>query len=250
MSNYNLISKPSASGLLNSPSTLPGIRFTEYWDCYKEHIEYAANFIGAMGRDGSSSMRMLSEFFNTIRVLLQLDSNKNVLVNASDPLGNTPLMEAAGNNDVAFARELIAQGADVEYYNEKSIGAPATALMQAAESDAAEVARLLIAHDAGVNTAHKINGMTPLMYAARSNAIETIELLITSGAKTEAKTFSIHGNNTALALAAKSGAAEAVTLLVKHGAKTKALRTVKKDLTPAMKKWLKLKGWLYPRGDG
>lgn len=179
-----------------------------------------------------------------MQTMINLEVLKTTAANTPGPLGISPLMEAARNNDASLADMLITEGADIHYFIENSVGSPADALMQAAESNAVDVARILIDHGADVNRWNDFSGMTPLMYAAQKNALETARLLIDSGANLGSKGWGPYPGQTALAIAVKNNFKEMAELLVKNGAKTKWIRTVKKELSREMKKWLKKKGWL------
>ncbi len=173
-------------------------------------------------------------------------SMNDIDVHAQDAMGETALMHACCQNLDATVELLIKKGADVNYYNEKSIGGPATALMHAAESNALETAKLLIENNAEIEAHHKVNGMTPLVFAAKNNAKEVVELLLQSGANLEAKTFGpIGAGKTALVFAVIENHREIVDLLIQKGAKTKPLRAIDRKKIPAtMVKWLKTKGVL------
>lgn len=179
-----------------------------------------------------------------MQTMLHLESLKRATVNVPGPLGITPLMEAARDNNLKFAQQLISDGADVHYYIENSVGSPASSLMQAAKSNAVDVVRLLLEHGADIDLQNNFSGMTPLMYAAESNALETAKLLIKSGASLETKGFGPYPGQTALAVAAKKDLKDMVRLLIENGAKPKSIKRVKKELPREMKKWLKKMGWL------
>ena len=101
----------------------------------------------------------------------------------------TPLHDAAGWNNTAEAKRLIANGADVNaktkrerrIYGEGEM----TPLHFAAMNNQAEVAELLIANGADVNAKDQ-GGMTPL-HTALQRAPEVAELLIANGADVNAK---------------------------------------------------------------
>ncbi|MEW7289190.1 ankyrin repeat domain-containing protein [Aquimarina sp. 2304DJ70-9] len=167
-------------------------------------------------------------------------------IHAKDAMGETALMHACRQNLDATVELLIKKGADVNYYNEKSIGGPTTALMHAAETNALETVKLLIDNNAEIEAHHKVNGMTALMFSAKNDSKEAAELLLQSGAKLEAKTFGpIGAGKTALVFAATENHREIVDLLIQKGAKIKPLRAIdRKKIPVAMVKWLKMKGVL------
>lgn len=168
---------------------------------------------------------------------------KGADVNEAGFMGISPLMKAARNHNVSLTRTLIGEGADVNYNDKESFGTPSTALMQAAEVNAVDVAQMLIDNNAKLDAPHQQVGMTALMFAAKNNALETADLLLRSGAKLEAKTFGLAGaGKTAVCYAVIENHKEMVELLLKNGAKTKPLRSIKRqDIPPVMVKWLKAK---------
>ncbi|MBQ4818945.1 ankyrin repeat domain-containing protein [Aquimarina sp. MMG016] len=176
-------------------------------------------------------------------LLKNLDS---IDVHSLDPLGETHLMSACRLDADAAIDLLIKKGADVNYYNEKSIGGPATALMCAAETNAVKTIQLLIENKVEIDAKHKVNGMTALMFAAKNNAKEGLSILIESEANMETKTFGLIGpGQTALVFAIKESNKEIADFLIKKGAKAKPLRAVDRKKIPIpMIKWLKSKGAL------
>ncbi|GAA4276661.1 ankyrin repeat domain-containing protein [Aquimarina mytili] len=175
-----------------------------------------------------------------------LEHLNSIDVHSVDALGETPLMKACSQNADSAVDLLIKKGANVNYYNEKSIGGPATALMLAAATNAEETVKILIENNAEIETCHKINGMTALMFAAKNNAEKALQVLLQSGANLEAKTFGLIGvGKTALILAVTENHKEIVGLLLQKGAKTKPLGAIdRKKISAAMVKWLKAKGAL------
>ena len=121
-----------------------------------------------------------------------------------------PLSQAAKDNNVAEAKLLIANGADVNAKKEDGW----TPLHWAADTNAAEVAKLLIAKGAEVNAKGNY-GLTPLHWAAGNNAAEIAKLLIDNGAEVNAKD---NGGYTPLYRAARHNAAEVAKLLIANGA--------------------------------
>ena len=107
--------------------------------------------------------------------------NPAAKANAKDEKGNTPLHWAAAANNVAEAKRLIDNGADV---NAKANNGQ-TPLHKAAIYDAAKlalVAKLLIDNGADVNARDAGFGNTPLHLAAYYNQRGVAYLLINNGA--------------------------------------------------------------------
>ncbi len=111
--------------------------------------------------------------------------------------GETPLMLAAFNNQLALAEVLIERGAEV---NRKGW----TPLHYAATRGHREMMRLLLDNNAYIDSEAK-NGTTPLMMAAYSAPPLAVKLLLEEGAD---PTLVNHGNATALDLAEKAERAQ------------------------------------------
>ena len=137
-----------------------------------------------------------------LMVALQKQAFKSALVLAKHPhtkiefenkLGETPLMLAAINNQLALAQELIDRGADV---NRKGW----TPLHYAATRGHREMMRLLLENNAYIDS-EAANGTTPLMMAAYAAPPLAVKLLLEEGAD---PTLVNHGNASALDLAEKA----------------------------------------------
>ncbi len=111
------------------------------------------------------------------------------------PLGHTPestiqsnlnrgLQDAAKKGDAKKAKELIEQGADVEYES----GAGWTPLMYASAGGHTETVKVLLRKRANVNATNDI-GATSLMYAAAGGHIDIVKLLMRRGADVNAKNY-------------------------------------------------------------
>jgi ankyrin repeat protein len=101
-------------------------------------------------------------------------------VNARDANGNTPLIQAMSvyNHDT-MVRLLLAKRADVNLADKWSM----TALCYAARQGQVADAKVLIANDANVNFAGTIRpGGTPLYFAVIGTHTEMVELLLANGA--------------------------------------------------------------------
>jgi ankyrin repeat protein len=125
--------------------------------------------------------------------------------------GNTALHFAARNNHVTVAKELLAQGADIEVNDEAGM----TPLGLAAEQGHREVVQLLLAHKADVS-AHDRSGRTALHRAARHGRVAVAALLLAHGANIDVMD---ERRWRPLDEAAHSGQKRMVRLLLTHGAK-------------------------------
>ena len=134
------------------------------------------------------------------------------------PLGagaQPTLIEAVKGGDLAAARALLDQGADV---NAPEVDGT-TALHWAAHRDDSEAAELLLGAGADVAAGNRY-GVTPLSLAATNGGAVMIERLLAAGADANA---SLLEGETALMTAARTGAVEAVRVLLEHGADVSAV---------------------------
>ena len=123
--------------------------------------------------------------------------------------------EAAEDGNIEAVKQHIAAGTDVnakDKYGESP-------LLFAATFGHKEIAELLIANGADVNTKIDKIGMTPLHWAAWGGHTEVAELLIAKGAEVNAMGYEYGA--TPLDLAGLNDYVETKKLLVKHGGKSK-----------------------------
>ncbi len=123
-------------------------------------------------------------------------------VNARDAEGQTPLSYAARANDTEAINSLVSAGADPNARDCTSNGW--TPLINAIHKHNDDAARLLVERGADVNeragdcaSPKTDDGMTPLMFAAMYDDEETVKLLLKHGADARAK----DGDNNALSYA-------------------------------------------------
>ncbi len=121
------------------------------------------------------------------------------------------LSEAAFIGALEQARSLILSGADVNARDRHS----RTPLYLAAREGYPEIAALLIAQGADLNTAAEHRGETPLHMAIRQGHVEVAKLLIAAGADVNQKNDS---QETPLQVAASEGCAGVIEYLVAKGA--------------------------------
>ena len=139
-------------------------------------------------------------------------------VNAADPSGRTPIIEAAWSGRVDVVKFLVDKGADVNAMD----NAGYTALMRASEEGHVPVATHLIAKGANVNACGKVRGTTSLMLAAERGQMHIIELLLAKGAKINAIN---QYEETALARACHANQTKAAKFLESKGGRGKTERS-------------------------
>jgi ankyrin repeat protein len=125
-----------------------------------------------------------------------------------------PMWVAVRNGNIKAVKKHLAAGAHVNAKNASGW----TPLHQAIWGGHNEIAELLIANGADVNTTTDGGRWTPLHESARSNRKVIAELLINKGADVNAKD---EDDRTALDLAIRFKRTETADLLRKHGGKTK-----------------------------
>ena len=96
---------------------------------------------------------------------------------APSSLGKTPLMQAAGDGDIAKARALLEAGAEVDARNANE----GTALMYAVSAGDTAMVQLLLATGANPNARARI-GWTPMLVAAAKGRHTVVPILLEAGA--------------------------------------------------------------------
>jgi ankyrin repeat protein len=128
--------------------------------------------------------------FESPKAAMVLAKHSKTNLNLQNHLGETPLMLAAINNQLALAQVLIERGAEVNRPGW-------TPLHYAATRGHILMMRLLLDNDAYIDS-ESANGTTPLMMAAYSGPPLAVKLLLEEGAD---PTLVNHGNASALDLA-------------------------------------------------
>lgn len=127
------------------------------------------------------------------------------------------LQEACRKNDVQLARDLLAEGACVNYTSAQG----STLLHIAAERNSADCAQLLLLYCAKIKTTPL--GIEPLHQACTNDSVDVAQLLIRYRRQSvSAKTTKEHGRWTALHLAVKYNSIKCVELLLENGADIEA----------------------------
>lgn len=128
--------------------------------------------------------------------------------------GETSLVDAVKNGDLATARTLIRQRADVN----RAEADGTTALHWATQRNDVEAVGLLIKAGANVKAANRY-GLTPLFVASETGSAAIIERLLQAGADPNA---ALPEGETALMTASRTGRLEAVKTLLARGANVNA----------------------------
>ncbi len=109
-----------------------------------------------------------------------LDAGSNP--NAVNAAGASALFAAVQQQSYEISRLLVARGADVDFVNERNIGA--TPLMMAAAYQAADIVNMLLENEADVNIVDS-NGDPAINWAAYYGYTDIAERLLKAGASTE-----------------------------------------------------------------
>ena len=136
----------------------------------------------------------------------------------ADLADNSPLIQAAENDDLAAVLRLLKSGAKANVATRNSV----SPLSLAAVNRDPAMAEALLKAGADPNAAG-LNGETILMTAARTGNGELVELLLEHGADVKARGKAF--GETALMLAAQENQPQAVSVLLKHGAEIDARST-------------------------
>jgi ankyrin repeat protein len=128
-------------------------------------------------------------------------------VDELDPNGDAPLVMASYLGHTEVVKLLLEAGADVAAVDPEM---KATALHAAAYAGRTEAARLLIAHGIDIDRQGPRNGYTALHDAIWGNHVETARALIDAGADLTLKS---HGGETPVDFARSQGQREIVAML-------------------------------------
>lgn len=147
-------------------------------------------------------------------------------VNVANDYGVTPLTLACVNKNTKIINSLLIAGAAPNAVQKTGD----TAFMTCVRTGDEQAVRLLLAHDAEVNTRDAWTGQTALMWAAAEKHPGVVRLLIEHGADVNAAS---KGGFTSLMFAAQQGDADSAQALLGNGAKVNGLAS-KDGLTPLL----------------
>jgi ankyrin repeat protein len=228
---------------------------------------------------GANDLRLVSAMKNRDVTSAQTLLKQRVDVNVPDVDGMTPLHWAAHWNELELAKQLLAAGANAKATNrygvtplheatlvadvplmeallkaganpEATYGSGETPLMIAARTGNVDAVKLLIDHQAGVNTAEEFRGQTPLMFAAAEDHPQVVKYLIDHGAQVNARSRKFNfgdvkmagggafmdrgeGALTPIFFAAREGAVDTAGVLIAKGADVNLTET-QYGFTPLM----------------
>ncbi|MBP7283433.1 MAG: ankyrin repeat domain-containing protein [Leptospiraceae bacterium] len=144
---------------------------------------------------------------------VQIFLKTKVNVNATDSREMTPLLIAAGDNNLEMVKLLVEAGADV---NRKHKETGKNALIQAASNGHLDILRYLLARPGVLVNAKDKEGKTALIHAVFNARKDAVNLLLDNKANPNART---NVDESALSFALKGGRPEIVTLLKQAGAR-------------------------------
>ncbi len=126
------------------------------------------------------------------------------------------LIHAAMSGDLVKVRQLVADGADVNFANRLGV----TALMVAAQWNRPEIVHFLLSKGADVQAEENSSRCNVLMFACLSGNPEVVSLVLKHGAAVNSTTFD---GRSALMTASFCGKLELVRMLLRHGADIDAM---------------------------
>ena len=187
-----------------------------------------------------------------LRAAIQTMVRLGLDINLPDPVeGQTPLIQAALENDTGAVQELINNGAEIDGKSPNG----ETALTSAAYYGNCNMVKFLLQLGASIN-AQDDNGITALIWATSSNQIDIIKMLLASGADIERA-----GSNgcTPLLIAVEQNHLDVIELLLQHGANpdvqiddgsTPIMGAIRSNVTEPVKILLRWDADLYKRARG
>ena len=171
-------------------------------------LDHAANIHSRDNRENTILHEAVSRgAFEQAQLFIDLDMG----LDYCNEEGLTPLHLTAQYNHCRIARNLLQNGADTDFPDQR-IGW--TALMFPASKGFLDMCQILLSHGADVAKV-SFDDKTSLIIATEADHYEVVRLLLESGAKANDQST---GASTPLLLAATAGHAQLVRLLLNHGA--------------------------------
>lgn len=187
-------------------------------------------FIGVSGcGHGSALIHLFSARIGSENEsLVHLLVDKQADVNARNSDGETPLMIAAENNNLAMTRYLLDNGAEINLQDQwketalhRAVGKNRRTLQLGRElEDRGELVNLLLAMGAEWDITKPIFGLMPIDFAVATDNLEGSRILLEKGADVNAKSKNA-GGSTALHTAVHRGLKYHVEFLLTNGANIK-----------------------------
>ncbi|EZH72864.1 hypothetical protein ATO12_22310 [Aquimarina atlantica] len=175
-----------------------------------------------------------------VKHLLQIGAD----VNTTSELGFSALNMAVIKNNIKLIHVLLDAGADINFQNTVVFGLGETPLISSIRENNATIVEFLLNHGADPNIPNHFY-KTPLMIAAEENALEAAKILLAYKVSIEHGIHTGSYTKTPLCIAVLHNHTEMVTLLIQNSAKIKPLRKLPRHkINPKMVKWLKLRKYL------
>eukprot|EP00397_Hematodinium_sp_SG-2012_P018743 GEMP01019212.1.p1 GENE.GEMP01019212.1~~GEMP01019212.1.p1 ORF type:complete len:647 (-),score=55.42 GEMP01019212.1:692-2632(-) len=171
---------------------------------------------------------------DVVRVLLSHGADINYAIR----FDNAPIMWAAQHGNVDLAKLLLSHKAKIDFFDENK-NTPIHKVLNVYKPDdnfcgKVEVLKLLIAHQASVNTRNPESTQTALLTALHDNRMkDAVKLLLDH--KADANTGNVRGDYPLL-VAAKKGDADTVNLLLAHKADPNLNNVLKTAIADASKR--------------
>ena len=160
-----------------------------------------------MSKNDQLLSKVLERDVNTVRQLLSEGADVNYI----NDQGEFALRLASKNGDIAMVEVLLKNGAQIDLQDSNHFGS--SALYEASSNGHIDVVELLLKHGANIDIQRK-GGATPLFIACEEGHFKVTELLIEKGANVN---LQMDDGQTTLLIALDRGHEEVAKLLIKNG---------------------------------
>ena len=160
-----------------------------------------------MSKNDQLLSKVLERDVNTVRQLLSEGADVNYI----NEQGKFALRFASKNGDIDMVEVLLTRGAQIDLQDSNHLGS--SALYEASSNGHIDVVELLLKHGANIDI-QKNNGTTPLFIACEKGHFKVAELLIEKGANVN---LQMNDGLTTLLIALDRGHEEVAKLLIKNG---------------------------------